>query len=82
METVMTMPKPVSSSPALPIAHVVLRILIVLNWVMGAAILALLLVSPQRAMDHVRVQDFAVARCGAVIMGLRAIARSVSSRFR
>lgn len=33
-------------SAALPIAFVVLRILIVLNWMMGAAILALLLLSP------------------------------------
>jgi hypothetical protein len=37
---------PTSSSAALPIAHVVLRILIVVNWLFGAAILALLLVSP------------------------------------
>jgi hypothetical protein len=33
-------------SAALPIAHVVLRLLIVLNWLYGAAILALLLVMP------------------------------------
>jgi len=35
-------------SAALPIATVVLRILIILNWVYGAAILALLLVMPNR----------------------------------
>src|SRR3569623_746173 len=35
-------------SAALPIAYVVLRILIVLNWLYGAAILALLLVMPHR----------------------------------
>jgi hypothetical protein len=34
------------SSAALPIAYVALRILIVFNWLMGAAILVLLLVSP------------------------------------
>ena len=34
------------SSAALPIAHAVLRILIVVNWVGGAAILALLVVMP------------------------------------
>ncbi len=34
-----------SSSAALPIAHVILRILIVVNWFYGAAILALLVVS-------------------------------------
>jgi len=36
------MSRPVSSSAALPIAYVVLRILIVVNWLGGAAILALL----------------------------------------
>lgn len=35
-----------SSSAALPIAHVALRVLIVMNWVGGAGILALLLVLP------------------------------------
>lgn len=40
--------QPASSSPALPIAHTALRILIVLNWVGGALILVLLLVSPNR----------------------------------
>lgn len=40
------MSTPDSSSAALPIAHVVLRILIVLNWVMAVAIFVLLVVSP------------------------------------
>src|SRR5688572_11397077 len=35
-----------SSSAALPLAHVVLRILIVVNWLFGAALLVLLLVMP------------------------------------
>jgi hypothetical protein len=35
-----------SSSAALPIAYVALRIIILLNWLMGAAILVLLLVTP------------------------------------
>ena len=35
-----------SDSPALPVAHVVLRVLIVLNWLAGAAILTLLLAMP------------------------------------
>ena len=35
-----------ASSTALPIAYVVLRILVVLNWLGAAAILALLVVSP------------------------------------
>jgi hypothetical protein len=39
------MPK-AASSAALPIAHLVLRILIVMNWVSGAAILVLLVAMP------------------------------------
>jgi hypothetical protein len=35
-----------SSSAALPLAHVVLRILIVVNWLFGAALVVLLLVMP------------------------------------
>jgi hypothetical protein len=37
------------SSPALPLAHVTLRILIVLNWASGAAILTLLVAMPTEA---------------------------------
>ena len=40
------MSRPASSSAALPIAYVALRILIVVNWLFGAAILALLVVMP------------------------------------
>src|SRR6516162_9645724 len=39
------MSTPALSSAALPIAYVVLRILIVVNWLMGAAILGLLVVA-------------------------------------
>ena len=42
------MSQPTSTSAALPIAHLVLRISIVLNWLWGAAILVLLLVMPNR----------------------------------
>lgn len=35
-----------ADSPALPVAHVVLRMLIVLNWLSGAAILTLLVAMP------------------------------------
>src|SRR6185436_17726187 len=42
------MSKSASSSAALPIAHAVLRILVVANWLMGAAILALLVALPNR----------------------------------
>jgi hypothetical protein len=38
--------RPASSSAALPIAYVVLRILIIVNWLYGAAILALLIALP------------------------------------
>jgi hypothetical protein len=74
METVMTMPKPASSSPALPIAHVVLRILIVLNWVMGAAILVLLLVSPNKEWIMSAFKLSPSPDATRLIMGLRAIA--------
>ena len=40
------MSRSASSSAALPIAYVVLRILIVVNWLFGAAILALLVAMP------------------------------------
>lgn len=40
------MPKPVSPSAALPIAHVVLRCLVVVNWLGGAAVLVLLVAMP------------------------------------
>ena len=40
------MSRTASSSAALPIAYVVLRILIVVNWLSGAAILVLLVAMP------------------------------------
>ncbi len=55
------MSRPASSSAALPIAYVVLRILIVVNWLMAAVILALLVVMPERAMDHERFQTLSFA---------------------
>lgn len=42
------MSQPTSSSAALPIAHLVLRICIVLNWLWFAAIVVLLVVMPNR----------------------------------
>ena len=68
------MSKSVSSSAALPIAHVVLRILIVLNWLMGAAILALLVVIPnqQWIMSAFKLSPSPDAE--RLVMGLRAIA--------
>ncbi len=67
------MSRPISA--ALPIAYVVLRILIVLNWLSGAAILALLTAT-------IVAQEWTFAALGItpssgipqVIMGLRAVA--------
>src|SRR5688572_4930362 len=66
--------KPASPSAALPLAHGVLRILIVLNWVMAGAILILLLVSPneQWIMSAFKLEPSPDA--ARLVMGLRAIA--------
>ena len=63
-----------SSSPALPIAHVVLRVLIVLNWLMAVAILALLVVLPneQWIMSAFRLSPS--PDTDRLVMGLRAVA--------
>src|SRR5512132_3525912 len=63
-----------TSSPALPVAHVVLRIVIILNWLMGVAILALLVVMPneQWIMSAFKLSPSPDAE--RLVMGLRAIA--------
>jgi hypothetical protein len=68
------MSRPASSSAALPIAYVALRILIVVNWLMGAAILALLVVTPneQWIMSAFKLSPSPEAE--RLVMGLRAIA--------
>jgi hypothetical protein len=68
------MSRPASSSAALPIAHVVLRILIVLNWLMGAAILGLLVLLPneQWIMSAFKLSPSPEAE--RLVMGLRAVA--------
>jgi hypothetical protein len=68
------MANPVSSSAALPVAHITLRIVIVLNWLMGAAILVLLLVSPneQWIMSAFKLEPS--PDTDRLIFGLRAIA--------
>ena len=68
------MVRPASSSAALPIARVVLRILIVLNLFGGAAILTLLLVMPneQWIMSAFKLSPGPEAE--RLVMGLRAIA--------
>src|SRR5688572_31364180 len=61
-------------SAALPIAYVVLRILVILNWLIGLAILALLLVMPneQWIMSAFKLSPSPEAE--RLVMGLRAIA--------
>lgn len=68
------MSKSISSSPALPIAHVVLQVLIVVNWLGGVAILALLLVSPNREWIMASFHLSPSPDTEQLIMGLRAIA--------
>ena len=68
------MSTPGSSSPALPIAYVVLRTLIVLNWLMGVAILVLLFAVPneQWIMSSFKLSPSPDA--ARLVMGLRAVA--------
>ncbi len=68
------MSRPASSSAALPIAYVALRILVVVNWIYGAAILALLVVMPneQWIMSAFKLSPSPEAE--RLVMGLRAVA--------
>ncbi len=68
------MSRPVSSSAALPIAYVVLRILIVLNWLGGAAILALLVVMPNEQWIMTAFKLSPSPEAERLVMGLRTIA--------
>src|SRR5215208_5392007 len=63
-----------SSSAALPIAHVALRILIVVNWLMCAMILALLIVSPNERWIMSAFKLSPSPDAARLVMGLRAIA--------
>ena len=67
------MSRPVSSS-ALPIAHVVLRILIVANWLMAAAILALLVALPNERWIMSAFKLSPSPDAARLVMGLRVIA--------
>ena len=60
-------------SAALPVAYVVLRILIVLNWLYGAAILALLVAIPNEHY-HAALKLTPGPDAERLVMGLRAIA--------
>jgi hypothetical protein len=68
------MSKSTSSSAALPIAYVVLRILIVLNWLSGAAIATLLVAMPTRRWIMSALNLSPSPEADQMIMGLRAIA--------
>ena len=61
-------------SAALPITHVVLRILIVANWLMGAAILVLLAVSPNEQWIMRAFELSPSPEAERLVMGLRVIA--------
>src|SRR5688572_17313919 len=65
---------PTSSSAALPIAHLVLRILIVLNWLYGAAILVLLVVMPNEQWIMSAFKLSPSPDAARLVAGLRAIA--------
>jgi hypothetical protein len=68
------MSTPTSPSAALPIAHVLLRILIVLNWLMGAAILALLVVMPNEQWIMSAFKLTPSPDASRLVMGLRVVA--------
>lgn len=68
------MSRPASSSAALPIAYVVLRILIVVNWLFGAAILALLVVMPNEQWIMTAFKLSPSPEAERLVMGMRAIA--------
>jgi hypothetical protein len=65
---------PVSSSAALPMAYIVLRIVIVVNWLFGAAILALLVVMPNEQWIMKAFKLAPSPEAERLVMGLRAIA--------
>ena len=68
------MSKPISSSTVVSIAYGLLRILIVVNWLGGAAILALLVVMPNREWIMSAFGLSPSPEAERVVMGLRAIA--------
>src|SRR5262245_28905605 len=68
------MSRAASSSAALPIVHVVLRILIVVNWLGGAAILALLVAMPNREWIMAAFRLGPSPETERLILGLRAVA--------
>lgn len=70
----MKVSNPIASSAALPIAHVVLQILIIVNWLGGLAILALLVVMPNREWIMASFHLSPSPDTDQLILGMRAIA--------
>jgi hypothetical protein len=68
------MPRPASSSAALPIAYVLLRILIVVNWLMLAVILVLLFAMPNEQWIMKAFKLSPSADAARLVMALRAVA--------
>ena len=68
------MSKPTTSSAALPIAYFVLRLLIVLNWLGGAAIVVLLLFFPHEQWIMTSLGLSPSPEADRIVLGLRAIA--------
>jgi hypothetical protein len=66
------MSKSISSSAALPITYVLLRILIVLNWLGGLAILVLLLITPNEQWIMSAFKLAPSPEAARLVMGLRA----------
>jgi len=62
------------ASAALPIAHIALRILIVLNWLSGAAIATLLFAMPTRRWIMSALELSPGPEADQIILGMRAIA--------
>ena len=67
----MSIPQP--ASPVLPIAYAVLRILIVANWLLGAGILALLVVSPNEQWIMAAFKLSPSSDAAQLIMNLRVV---------
>src|SRR5688500_9212508 len=63
-----------SPSAALPIAHGLLRLLVVVNWLTGAAIFALLVIAPHEQWILSELDLSAGPEADRVVMGLRAVA--------
>ena len=68
------MSSPASSSPALPIAHVVLRLLMLANWLWAGAILVLLVAMPNRQWILSAFDLSPSLDADRLVMGLRSIA--------